>query len=74
MNKLLLILLFTMLYSTVHSQTYYFSNSGDDLYTEEQAQNSSTPWKTLDKLNSLSLRPGTTILLKKAIYGEDKSR
>jgi hypothetical protein len=65
MNKLLLILLFTMLYSTVHSQTYYFSNSGDDLYTEEQAQNSSTPWKTLDKLNSLSLRPGTTILFKK---------
>ena len=64
-NKLVLILLFIMLYSTVHSQTYYFSNSGDDSYTEEQAQNSSTPWKTLDKLNSLSLSSGDTILFKK---------
>ncbi len=64
-NKLVLILLFTIFYSTVYSQTYYFSNSGDDSYTEEQAQNSSTPWKTLDKLNSLSLSSGDTILFKK---------
>jgi len=63
-KKILLILFFSILYPTVYSQTYYFSNSGDDLYTEEQAQNSSTPWKTLDKLNSLTLKPGTTILFK----------
>jgi len=64
-NKLLLLILFSMFYFTVHSQTYYFSNSGDDSYTEEQAQSPDTPWKTLDKLNSLSLSPGATILFKK---------
>ncbi len=63
-NKLLLIIFFSMLYSTAYSQTYYFSNSGDDSYTEEQAQDSSTPWKSLDKLNSLSLSSGDTILFK----------
>ena len=64
-NKLFLILLFSFLYSSIYSQTYYFANSGNDSYTEEQAQNQDTPWKTLDKLNSLSLTAGTTILFKK---------
>ena len=47
---------------------YYFSTStGDDSRSIEQAQNPSTPWKTLTKLNSISsiINPGTALLLKR---------
>ena len=47
---------------------YYFSSSmGDDSRTSVQAQNSSTPWKTLGKLNSLlpNLQTGDAVLLKR---------
>ncbi len=64
-NKLFLVLLFSIGYFSAYSQTYYFANSGDDSYTEEQAQDPATPWKTLDKLNSLTLSPRATILFKK---------
>ncbi len=54
--------------------TYYFSNnSGNDLRSSDQAQNPSTPWKTLNKLNSIfpSLHPGDAVLLKRGetFYG-----
>jgi parallel beta-helix repeat protein len=44
---------------------YYFSTAaGDDSRTAAQAMNSSTPWKTLNKLNSImsSLKPGDAVL------------
>lgn len=44
---------------------YYFSASaGDDSRTAAQAMNSATPWKTLNKLNSVmsSLQPGDAVL------------
>lgn len=47
---------------------YYFSaSSGDDSRTTDQAKNSSTPWKTLAKLNSIftSLKPGDSVLFKR---------
>lgn len=47
---------------------YYFSTStGDDSRTSIQAQDSATPWKTLNKLNAYfaSLSPGDAVLLKR---------
>jgi len=44
---------------------YYFSSSmGNDNNTIAQAQNATTPWKTLDKLNSMMgiLKPGNQVL------------
>src|SRR5690349_14836445 len=53
---------------------YYFSTSqGDDSRTSTQAQNPSTPWQTLNKLNSIfaTLKPGDSILFKRGdtFYG-----
>jgi len=53
---------------TSATTNYYFStSSGDDSRTAEQAKNSATPWKTLNKLNSFisSLKPGDAILFKR---------
>ncbi len=50
-----------------HATNYYFSSSkGNDSRTTTQAQDSSTPWKSIDKLNSFasSLKPGDQILFK----------
>lgn len=57
-----------------NATTYYFSaNSGDDSRSSTQARNSSTPWKSLSKLNSIfsSLQPGDAVLLKRGetFYG-----
>lgn len=46
--------------------TYYFSNAdGNDSRTATQAQDQSTPWKTLSKLNSFAFVPGDQVLLKR---------
>lgn len=50
------------------ANNYYFSSvSGNDSRTSSEAQDPATPWKTLDKLNSLfiSLKPGDSIFLKR---------
>ena len=58
-----------LLHFTAYTQSvYYFSSSkGNDAYTQAQAQNQSTPWKSLDKLNALMpfLQPGYKVLLKR---------
>jgi len=43
---------------------YYFSTSGSDYYTSIQAHSSLTPFKTIAKLNTLTLLPGDSILFK----------
>src|SRR5690349_9459510 len=50
-----------------NATNYYFSSSqGDDSRSFSDAQNSSTPWKSIDKLNAIfpSLQPGDKILFK----------
>ncbi len=46
--------------------TYYVdSTNGNDSYTNTQAQNQSTPWKTIDKVNKSTFQPGDNILFKR---------
>src|SRR5690554_5713730 len=70
------LLIFTFIFLSHYSfaARYYFStSSGDDSRTAAQAQNSSTPWKSINKLNSIfsSLKPGDEILFKRGdvFYG-----
>ncbi len=67
-KKYLLVLLFCMMAIVSNAKIYYISStSGDDGYTDFQAQNSSTPWKTLEKVNSFfkKINPGDSILFKR---------
>src|SRR5688572_11316016 len=72
--RLILTALLVWCVISANAKTYYFSAvSGDDSRTSTQAQNSSTPWKTLSKLNSFfsSLQPGDFVLFKRGetFYG-----
>src|SRR6476661_4313399 len=74
MKKLIGIFLIITTSVDVSASTYYFSSTdGDDSRTSAQAQNSSTPWKSLEKLSSFfsSLQPGDEVLFKKGdvFYG-----
>jgi len=76
MKKLtgILILIATLLSIQTKATNYYFSSTdGDDSRTNVQAQSSSTPWRTIEKLNSFfsSLQPGDKILFKRGdvFYG-----
>jgi len=51
-----------------NAASYYFSSStGNDNHTSTQAQNPSTPWKSLNKLNAFfsSLAPGDAVYFKR---------
>jgi len=70
----ILFVLFVCFLQTSNAATYYFSAiSGNDSRTPSQAKNSSTPWKSLSKLNSYfsSLQPGDVVLFKRGetFYG-----
>lgn len=69
---LLLMALFCM--NTLKSSNYYFSsNSGNDSYSNMQAQSPLTPWKSLSKLNAfmVNVQAGDSILFKRGeiFYG-----
>ncbi|MEP6583209.1 MAG: Ig-like domain-containing protein [Ginsengibacter sp.] len=73
MKRLLFILFICCCYNA-GAETYYFSDlSGDDSRTSLEAQSALTPWKTLDKLNSIfnSLNAGDSILFERGntFYG-----
>ncbi len=72
--KTTLLLLGVCFLQTVSATTYYFSSaSGDDSRSSSQAKSSTTPWKSLSKLNAVfsSLQPGDAVLLKRGetFYG-----
>lgn len=61
-----LILLFTLIITmfTAQARKFYVSQSGNDTYTTTQAQNPSTPWKTLSKVQS-NVANGDSVLFAK---------
>lgn len=69
----LLIFSFVFFSNYSFAAKYYFSTDGDDSRTAAQAQNPATPWKSIDKLNSIfrSLKPGDEVLFKRGdiFYG-----
>lgn len=72
--RTILFALFVLCLYTAQATTYYFSAvAGDDSRTFTEARNSSTPWKSLSKLNSIfsNLQPGDAVLLKRGetFYG-----
>src|SRR5690554_1405713 len=65
LTKLVLCLALVVFCNFSQAATYYFSSSsGDDSRSASQAQNSSTPWKSIDKLNEIfkTLKPGDRVL------------
>lgn len=61
-----LVLLFTLIITmfTAQARKFYVSESGNDTYTTTQAQNQSTPWKTLSKVQS-NVANGDSVLFAK---------
>jgi len=50
----LYVLAATLIFSiTSQAKNYYFSTAGSDSYSSTQAQNPITPWKSIDKLNTM---------------------
>ncbi|MCB9495439.1 MAG: right-handed parallel beta-helix repeat-containing protein [Fibrobacteria bacterium] len=50
---------------SVEGATFHVSSRGDDQYTQAMAQSPHTPWKTLQRLDSVLLYPGDSILLER---------
>jgi len=63
---LTMLLLIGSITSSLASDYYFSSSSGDDNRSSSQAQNSATPWRSIDKLNTVSyeLKAGDRILFK----------
>jgi hypothetical protein len=55
MKKISIILILTIIFSSANARKFYFSSStGSDTYTTTQAQNQSTPWASLKKMEQVS--------------------
>ncbi|HEY0058052.1 MAG TPA: right-handed parallel beta-helix repeat-containing protein [Flavisolibacter sp.] len=65
--KALMLLFCLILLNTSKATNYYFSQTGNDNRTFQEAQNPATPWRSLGKLNAVfsSLEPGDTIFFKR---------
>ena len=47
---------------------YYIATNGDDSRTAVQAQNINTPWRTLQKISSVTLNPGDIVYIRAGTY------
>src|SRR6476620_5811612 len=66
--RLVLLVLLDCALTSAKANTYYFSSTlGNDARNKNQAQNPSTPWKTLAQLNSFigNLKDGDSVLFKR---------
>lgn len=55
-----------LLAAALEGATYHVSSRlGDDSRTPTQAMDASTPWRTLERLDSVVLRPGDSVLLRR---------
>src|SRR5438270_12358505 len=66
--RTLLTILTLVLGISANATNYYFSTAdGDDSRSFSEAQDPSTPWQSIDKLNSIfsSLQPGDQVLFKR---------
>lgn len=59
--------LLMLMFNTKAASYYFSSGAGNDNHTSIQAQNPSTPWKSLNKLNAIfsSLAPGDAVYFKR---------
>lgn len=58
--RLCLIALAISIAASANASTYYFSASGDDA----AAGTAAAPWRTLGRVNGVTLRPGDSVLLR----------
>lgn len=74
LKKILFAIIILISLTEVKGVTYYFSSvSGNDSRSQAEATNPSTPWKSIEKLNSImnQLKPGDSVLFKRGetFYG-----
>jgi parallel beta-helix repeat protein len=67
LTKFLLLITAFFLVIQCRAANYYFAANGSDANTAAQAQNKTTPWQTITKLNSFfsSLKPGDSVLFRR---------
>ena len=67
-SKLSILIWLVFFAQPLFATDYYFSDqSGDDSRSAAAAQNPSTPWKSIDKLNTIfsTLNPGDAVYFKR---------
>jgi hypothetical protein len=71
--KTLFVFLFVCFSSQAFTKSYYLSSTGDDSRTSTEAQSQLTPWKSIQKLNTIYslLKPGDSVLFRRGdvFYG-----
>jgi hypothetical protein len=67
-QQCLLLLTFVVFAFTANATTYYISNDGND---SNSGTDASSPWQTINRLNSASLSPGDNVLFRRGdtFYG-----
>lgn len=62
-----MLLFWLILFHASKATNYYFSQSGNDNHTFQEARSPATPWRSLAKLNAVfsTLNPGDTIFFKR---------